>query len=50
MKCFSHLEHHEEALRPKAGDFKELNDIQLRKVKKQRDKSVTVLPDEYVIE
>ena len=36
--------------RPEAGHFKQLNDIQLPKVKKRRVKQVTVLPDEYIIE
>ena len=40
----------EKRCRPEAGHFKELNDVQLPKVKKRRVKNVTVLPDEYIIE
>lgn len=36
--------------RPEAGHFKQLNDIQLPKVKRRRVGQVTVLPDEYIIE
>jgi len=40
----------EKRCRPEAGHFKQLNDIQLPKVKKRRVKRVTVLPDDYIIE
>ena len=35
---------------PEAGHFKQLNDIQLRNVKKRRVKQVIVLPDDYIVE
>ena len=40
----------EKRCRPEAGRFKQLNDIQLPKVKKRRDKRVIVLPDDYIVE
>ena len=40
----------EKRCRPEAGHYKQLNDIQLPKVKKRRVKQVAVLPDEYIIE
>ena len=40
----------EKRCRPEAGHFKQLNDIQLPKVKKRRVKQVIVLPDDYIVE
>ena len=40
----------EKRCRPEAGHYKQLNGIQLPKVKKRRVKQVAVLPDEYIIE
>ena len=40
----------EKRCRPEAGHFKQLNDIQLPKVKKRRVKQVIVLPDNYIVE
>lgn len=40
----------EKRCRPEAGHFKQLNDIQLPKVKKRRVKRVIVLPDDYIVE
>lgn len=40
----------EKRCRPEAGRFKQLNDIQLPKVKKRRVKRVIVLPDDYIVE
>ena len=47
---FSHLNIMEKRCRPEAGHFKQLNDIQLPKVKKRRVKQVIVLPDDYIVE
>ena len=47
---FTHLNIMEKRCRPEAGHFKQLNDIQLPKVKKRRVERVTVLPDDYIIE
>ena len=40
----------EKRCRPEAGHFKQLNDIQLPKVKKRRVEQVIVLPDDYIVE